>query len=67
MSKQDLTQYSDDELSMIVFNDEGLYSMRGDENAIRMAIEELYEYTDMQLRVLLNDIDDDLLDEGTHL
>lgn len=63
--KKDLKEYSDQELSLIVMNDEGLYQMRRsilqDCKAGRPSIlAELFEYTDEQLEVLEQDLKDDL-------
>ena len=51
----DLTQYTDNELSMVVFNDEGLYSMRHDSDLIA-ELEEVFTFTPCQLLVLLDDL-----------
>ena len=56
---QDITMYSDDELSMIVFNDEFLYNGRHKSYFIK-EIEEFFIYTPEQLEVLIQDIQDDL-------
>lgn len=65
MEKQDIREYSDQELSLIVMNDEGLYKMRRsilrDCEANRPSIlADLFEYTEEQLQVLEQDIKDDL-------
>lgn len=60
MKKQDLTEYSDNELSLVVFNDEYLYKLRRSKRSLLSEIEESFEYTPKQLEVLLNDIDEDL-------
>ena len=57
---QDLTQYSDDELSLQVFNDEGLYSMRHDTGNLLEVLEEIFTYSFEQMEVLLTDLADDL-------
>lgn len=62
MKKQDLTQYSDQELSLLVFNDEGLYRMRHNSQFIGM-LNDLFIFTDEQLEVLEQDLDDDLKEE----
>lgn len=57
--KEDLTQYSDDELSLHVFNCEVLYRLRNHPDALAEAIDNLFIFTDEQLIVLLKDIDED--------
>ena len=59
MNKQDLTQYSDDELSLQVFNDESLYNLRRYPAALDEAILNLFEYTNAQYQVLQTDLEDD--------
>ena len=46
--KQDLTDYTDDELSLHVFNDESLYCLRRYRAALGEAIDNLYIYTPEQ-------------------
>lgn len=58
MTKQDLTNYSEIELSLLVFNDEGLYNMRHKRNFLN-TIDELFIYTDDQLEVLKQDLEED--------
>ncbi len=55
MDKVDLTQYTDNELSMVVYNDSGLYSMRHDSDLIS-ELEEWFNFTPCQLLVLLDDL-----------
>jgi hypothetical protein len=62
--KDDLTMYSDDELSLVVMNTECLYNLRRDRSALTDAIEELYTFTGIQWITLLNDIADDLEDSA---
>ena len=57
---QDLTMYSDDELSLQVFNDEGLYLIRDDVFYLLEVLEKNFTFTDEQKDVLLQDINDDL-------
>ena len=56
MDKQDLREQSDNELSLVVFNDEYLYSMRN-----RLDIQEILDsqflYTDEQFDELLKDLE----------
>lgn len=56
--KTDLTEYSDNELSMHVFNDEGLYRMRN-KPYLKETLDEYFIYTDEQYEVLLQDIEED--------
>lgn len=61
MNKQDLTQYSDNELSLVVMNDEWLYSMR--RRILRGPdgfLSDFFIYTDEQLETLIADIKEDL-------
>ena len=62
MNKINITQYSNAELSWIVFNDESLYSIRHELNELLYIIDDLYIYTDAQIDELLSDISDDLFD-----
>jgi len=59
MDKVDLTQYTDNELSMVVYNDSGLYSMRHDSGLIS-ELEEWFNFTPCQLSVLLDDLEEEL-------
>jgi len=59
MDKIDLTQYTDNELSMVVFNDSGLYRMRHDSDLIS-ELEEVFTFTPCQLLVLLDDLKGEL-------
>lgn len=54
-----ITQYSDSELSLIVFNDEGLYNMRHDPVLFDL-INDAIIYTPEQLEELKTDLADDL-------
>jgi hypothetical protein len=56
--KQDIRQYSDNELSLLVFNDEYLYLRRFRAGFAQM-IDEMFEYTSEQLDVLIQDINDE--------
>ena len=55
MNKQNITEYSDEELSLIVLNDEYLYRQRNRPSFIE-TVKELFIYTDEQLEVLKQDI-----------
>lgn len=63
MSKQDLTEYSDKELSLVVMNDECLYRMRRTFLKDQSFLTEYFDFTDEQLEVLIQDIKDDLESE----
>lgn len=60
MKKQDLTVYSDDELSLLVFNDEGLYRMRRNKKALIEHLSDIFIFTSDQLNVLETDLNEDL-------
>ena len=53
--KTDIRQFSDDELSLIVFNSESLYRQRRRLDFINM-ISKWFIYTNAQLKVLKNDL-----------
>lgn len=61
--KQDLREYSDAELSMMVFNDEGLYLMRRNKTALFETLNELFIFTKEQARELELDLEEDEEDE----
>jgi len=58
-TKIDIRRYSDNELSLIVFNDETYYRCRHNKLFIE-AISEDFLFTDAQLEVLIQDLQDDL-------
>lgn len=60
MSKQDLTQYSSQELSLRVFNIESLYVMRTNRPALIEHLKEIYIFDDTQFSELITDLDDDM-------
>jgi hypothetical protein len=60
--KEDITELSDSELSLLVFNDEELYRIRHTTKLYDI-INERYEYTDKQYALLLNDLIEDLQNE----
>ncbi len=64
MEKQDLREFSDRELSLMVFNDEGLYLMRRNQAALLEVLNELFIYTSEQLKELETDLKEDLESEG---
>jgi hypothetical protein len=55
MSKIDIAQRSDSELSLIVFNDEGLYRMRKNSQFIGLLMD-IFIFTDEQLEELEQDL-----------
>lgn len=57
--KQDLTQQSDNELSLLVFNTEWLYTSMHKRDFFE-TIDDLFIYTKNQLDILKQDIADDL-------
>lgn len=57
--KKDLREYGEQELSLIVFNDEGLYINRHSPEFIEAIIDEIFIYTDEQLKELKNDLLED--------
>lgn len=54
--KKDITMYSDEELSLLVFNDETLYNMRYRINNLLYHLNEFYIFNQDQLNVLIVDI-----------
>lgn len=61
----DLRDYSDGELSLIVYNDETLYNMRFDTEILKETIDFTFNYTNEQLNDLMNDINEELENEDT--
>ena len=55
----DLTNYSDDELSLMVFNDEYFYIERKNEDYLLALCNEEFIFTAEQLAVLKQDLADD--------
>jgi hypothetical protein len=60
MEKQDITLYSDNELSLIVFNDEYFYNHRHKKDLIPM-LQDMFIFTGAQLKVLEEDLAEDLV------
>ena len=58
---QDITEYSDQELSLQVFNTEDLYNQRHSKDFM-LLIDERFKYTPSQLQVLIEDLEDDKLE-----
>lgn len=59
MSHNNLLNYSDQELSLRVFNDEGLYPIRH-RSILWEVLEEMFIYTDAQREELERDLVDEL-------
>lgn len=55
---QDLCQYSDNELSLTVYNDEFLYKRRH-RSDFKALLNELYIFTDDQWETFVNDLEDE--------
>lgn len=58
MNKQDLTLHSDNELSLVVFNDEGLYRQRNNPR-LEDILEQYFMFTIEQFQVLAQDLQDE--------
>ena len=58
MTKQDLTEYSENELSLHVFNDEGLYRLRRSRD-LKSILEDYFIFSDEQWEVLETDLNED--------
>ena len=61
---ESLTPYSDQELSLRVFNDEGLYDERHTAGLFDL-LSEIFTFTDAQRRELVWDLEIDLEEIGT--
>jgi hypothetical protein len=61
MAKLDLTQYSENELSLLVYNDEWLYNRRR-RNNLKDILDDLFVYTPEQLSVLTKDLEEEDLE-----
>jgi hypothetical protein len=61
---QDITQYSDNELSRLVFNDEYLYWSRR-KPFLKDIIDQSYIYTDEQWATLQQDLEDEYNDDDS--
>jgi hypothetical protein len=60
-NKTDITEYSENELRLLVFNDEYLYGMRHRRGFLD-TIAEKYTYTELQLDVLKENLRSDHID-----
>ena len=56
MPKQDLTRFSDEELSLVVMNTDYLYFLIRSPDVLMSTIGDTYIYTDAQMTVLLEDL-----------
>jgi hypothetical protein len=56
---RDLRSYSDNELSLMVFNEEYFYFERNDRPYLIALVAEEFHYTPEQMEVLIVDLDDD--------
>ena len=63
MAKQDLTEYSDRELSLMVYNDETLYKMRNRHGFIE-TLREIFIFSESQLDELNQDLEDERNEES---
>ena len=59
---ENLKQYSDQELSLRVFNDEYFYIERANTEFLKALINEEFHYTQDQMSVLLDDLEADQLE-----
>ena len=57
---QDITHYSDDELSLIVFNTYYYYTLRHNFYALHQAVLDNFIFTDKQYDVMAIDVEEDL-------
>lgn len=55
----DITRYGENELSLNVFNDEYLYNARLNKSYLMALISEEFIYTDEQMDVLIQDLDEE--------
>ena len=67
MSRTNLKEFSDGELSLWVMNDEGLYRMRRNKSALFELLEELFEFTEAQREELEADLQADEEEERENL
>ena len=59
---KDLTNYSSNELSLQVYNDRYFYTERGQREYLLALVAEEFWYTDEQLKVLIEDLDNEIQD-----
>ena len=55
--KEDLKKYSENELSLLVFNTEYLYKLVNNKDVLLSKLDSKYIYSKKQLSILLKDID----------
>lgn len=60
VEKYNICDQNNNELGLIVFNNEFLYSMRRNIAALKLELDELYTYSDVQFNYLKNMIARDL-------
>lgn len=60
MEKQNITMYTENELSLLIFNDECLYKMRRQILRNPSLLDDIFIYTNEQLEIALNDLIEDL-------
>lgn len=60
MEKQNITMYTENELSLQIFNDECLYKMRRQILRNPSLLDDIFIYTNEQLKIALNDLTEDL-------
>ena len=65
--RQCLYKYTDDELSLLVFNTEYLYNMRQNPKSLIRELRASYRFTNKQLEVLKTDLRDEDQDPNAHL
>jgi hypothetical protein len=56
---EDITNYTNQELSLLVFNTEYLYAERHNRQTLMALINSTYKYTDNQMAELISDLDAD--------
>lgn len=61
---KNIKNYSDKELSLIVFNTEYLYQLRHNTIVLKELLDESFDYTTEQYETLLQDIEDNLNDNN---
>jgi len=57
MKMEDLKKYSENELSLLVFNTEYLYKLINNKDVLLSKLDSKYIYSKKQLSILLKDID----------
>jgi hypothetical protein len=57
--KTSIKHYSENELSLIVFNTEKLYNIRSNKKELLKELDSNYLYTNEQLNILISDLNQD--------